>query len=176
MTLTTRHVVFSLSCSSLEGACLDNLTCVSKEREGQVELFLVLFILAQKRSLLLIVGCHKMLSTALDFLMFQLHFDGLECCLSLQGDFVFFSLKKKKKPPLSHFTLDCISSLLLPPNLWGFNGGFSKIIPSKRCQCSWRSVSCHRVEADIDLVVVKQHHTALFSAHSHTDVMLIRPR
>ena len=49
------------------------------------------------------------------------------------------------KPPLSHFTLDCISTVLLASNLRGFDGGFSKIIPSKSCQCSWRSVRCHQV-------------------------------
>lgn len=52
----------------------------------------------------------------------------------------------------------------LAPNLLGFGGGFTKIIPSKSCQCSWRSVSCHQVEADIDLVVGKLHHTWLFPA------------
>lgn len=38
-------------------------------------------------------------------------------------------------------------------------GGFSKIIPSKSCQRRWRSVSCQRVEAHIEPVVVKRHRT-----------------
>lgn len=47
------------------------------------ELFLALLIFAQKRGLLLMGGCHEMLSAALDFLMFRLRLDGLESCLSL---------------------------------------------------------------------------------------------
>lgn len=47
------------------------------------ELFLELLIFAQKRGLLLMGGCHEMLSTALDFLMFQLRLDGSESRLSL---------------------------------------------------------------------------------------------
>ena len=57
------------------------------------------------------VGCHRMLFTALDFHMFQLPLDGLEYCVPLLGDLFFFSFFFQ--PPLSHLTLDCISRVLL---------------------------------------------------------------
>lgn len=49
-----------------------------------------------------------------DFHMFQLPLDGLECCVSLWGDLVFFSIFK---PPLSH-ALDCMSCVLLAQTSW----------------------------------------------------------
>lgn len=56
------------------------------------------------------------------------------------------------KPPLSH-------SAVFPACYWSQTSGasaasFSEIIPSKSCQSRWRSVSCHRAGADIDLVGV----------------------
>ncbi len=57
---------------------------ITRSNTGHAELFQALLILPQKKkSLLLMVRCDKMLSTALDFLMFQLPLDGLECCVSL---------------------------------------------------------------------------------------------
>lgn len=74
--------------------------------------------------------------------------------------FIFFFFKTSSVPFYTGLYFLCA----IGPNLQGFDGGFSKIIPSKSCLSSLRSVGCHQVGADIDLVVGKLHRTLLFPA------------
>lgn len=87
---------------------------VARSNTGHGELFPALLILPERKGPLLMVRCHKMLSTALDFLKFQLPLDGLKCRVSLQGDMVDFSFSPLFLNLLFPiFTLDCISRVLL---------------------------------------------------------------
>lgn len=72
--------------------------------------------------------------------------------------------------PCSLFlTLDCVSSALSARPLGLFNGGYSKIIPSKSCQGRWGSVSRQMAEARIEPAAVSGRHAPLFWARFFAD-------
>lgn len=127
----------------------------------------VIFSLPQRKTRPSAYG--RLPQTVFTGLDFQFCLDGVACSKSLwsgwEGWSFFFPLKKKKKKKQDSVSLyyrlyfPCVMDL----NLKGSQHGFSKIISSKSCQCSFRSVGRHRVQADIDLVMSKLHLTLLFS-------------
>ena len=136
---------------------------MARGNTGRADLFPAVMLLPQKKKAIslwqVVTECFSQL---LIFTCFSSHQMAWSIVCPSWGICFFFLFFPTSPVP---FDTGLYFPRAIGPNLWGFDGGFSKIFPSKSCQRSLRSVGCHQVGTDIDLVVGKIHHTQLFSTH-----------